>query len=144
MKANQLKGHYTGTKNTCTSRVTISLSAHIPVAFFSIVCSSIPTISSSVISCCCFGGIIPLARSTSFHSVSSFGSCGNRNHIFTVCERSLGQGNAFTRTCLFTGGGLPPRGSVYKGALPTGGVTPPPTNQKNGRYSSYWNAFLLL
>ena len=140
MKANQLKGHYTGTKNTCTSRVTISLSAHIPVAFFSIVCSSIPTISSSVISCCCFGGIIPLARSTSFHSVSSFGSCGNRNHIFTVCERSLGQGNAFTRTCLFTGGVCLRGGLSIRGLCLQGG----PTNQKNGRYSSYWNAFLLL
>ena len=38
------------------------------------------------------------------------------------------------------------RGSVYggKGGLPTEGVgQPPPSNQKRGRYASYWNAFLL-
>ena len=38
------------------------------------------------------------------------------------------------------------RGSVTRGSLSregTVGSPPPPRNEKNGRYTSYWNAFLL-
>ena len=51
--------------------------------------------------------------------------------FFTARRQSLGQGNIFTGVCLSTGGrGFPDR-------------EPPPCMVKNGRYASYWNAFLL-
>ena len=85
-------------------------------------------------------------------------------NIFTTRKRSLGQGNMFTGVCLSTGGmvwswggaclgGVPvPEGGACSGGgyllqgVPAPGgclVETPPYGYRCGRYTSYWNAFLL-
>ena len=59
-----------------------------------------------------------------------------------VCE-----GNVFTGVCLSTGGSWSlSRGGLCPGCLCPGGLCPgrPPCMVNNGRYASYWNAFLLI
>ena len=78
-------------------------------------------------------------------------------HSFVARKRSLGQGNVFTGICLQRGclplgreGGVVPLGpgrcASGSGCVHTLWDTPTdaPDSQTDGRYTSYWNAFLFF
>ena len=69
----------------------------------------------------------------------------NQN-IITTCKWSLGQGNMFTGVCLSTGEAPGPRGLPVPGGecLVETLRSPTPEGYCCERYTSYWNAFLLI